>query len=372
MKKPSICFVSIPIYQLLADSDASRFCGGAELQQLLIARELAARGYPVSFITLDHGQGPEQYLAPFRVLGAFSPDEGLPMLRFFHPRLTGLSRALRRADADIYYLRGAGFQLLPIVIYAKRAGSRVVFAGASDSDFDLLQHGAKIDAYRVLYYMGLRFVDVVVAQNQHQATNAKKYFGKRAPVIHNALSDSPVGYSQARDVLWVGNIRPSKSPERFVDLAAAFPDHAFVMVGGIMGNNRYPQGPTSTSGRAASTMPNIQYTGYLPPREVQYHYGRARVLINTSDVEGFPNTFLHAWSWGVPVLTFVDPDSMVEKNRLGWVVSSPEEMQSVLGRVLNGELEYSPEHIASYYRKECMTAHQVDQYEAVLAELSGE
>ena len=56
MKKPSVCFVSMPIYPLLADSEASRFCGGAELQQLLIGRELAARGYPVSYVTLDHGQ----------------------------------------------------------------------------------------------------------------------------------------------------------------------------------------------------------------------------------------------------------------------------------------------------------------------------
>ena len=45
MKKPSVCFVSIPIYHLLADSADSRYCGGAELQKLLIGRELTDWGY---------------------------------------------------------------------------------------------------------------------------------------------------------------------------------------------------------------------------------------------------------------------------------------------------------------------------------------
>lgn len=371
MKSPSVCFVSIPIYHLLAESADSRFCGGAELQQLLIGRELAARGHQVSYVTLDHGQGREQQLGRFRVLGAFGQGDGLPGVRFFHPRWTGLWSALRRADADIYYLRGAGFQLLPIVMYAKSAGKRVVFAGASDSDFDPKASNVKHDVYRTMYMMGLKFVDAVVAQNQIQASRVHALLGKTAPVIHNGLSDSPDRYSEAKDVLWVGNIRPSKSPERFVDLAAALPEHPFVMVGGLMGKTQYPVGPTTSDGTAASDMENIRYTGYQTPDEVRHQYGRAKVLINTSDVEGFPNTFLHAWSWGVPVLTFVDPDSLVANNRLGWVVGSPEEMKDVLGRVLSGELEYSPEHIAGFFRENLMTSRQADRYQAVFADIVG-
>ena len=371
MKKPSVCFVSMPIYRLLADPEASQFCGGAELQQLLIGRELAARGYPVSFVTIDHGQGPEQQLGPLRILSAFNRSDGLPLLRFFHPRFSGVLNALRRADADIYYVRGASHQLFPVVFHAKSSGKQVVFAGASNTDFDLKARQVLFNVYRAPYWIGLRFVDAVVAQNQHQASSAWKILGKKARIIHNGLSSFPSEHSQARDVLWVGNIRPKKSPERFVDLAEAFPEHPFVMVGDINDSKRYPSGPTTSEGRAAGVIPNIQYTGYLPPAEVEEYYGRARVLINTSDVEGFPNTFLHAWSWGVPVLTFVDPDSIVEKNKLGWVVKTPEEMNRVLKRVLNGELEYSPEHIATFFQTECMTTRQVDRYEDVFTELVG-
>ena len=371
MMKPKICFVSMPIYPLLENSESSRFCGGAELHQLLIGSELAARGYPISYVTLDHGQGPECQLGPFRVLGAYRPGAGLPMLKFYYPRWGGIMKALQRANADVYYMRGAGFLLGPIVMYARRNGKRVVFAGASDTDFDPKARHFRFARDRFLYWWGLRRTDAVVTQNQHQAACAKKLLGVKTQVIHNALPTHAKELSKQEDVLWVGNIRPKKMPERFVDLAAAFPEHSFVMVGGIADESRYPEGPSTTSGLPAHSLPNCKYTGYLAPAEVEDRYARARVLVNTSDVEGFPNTFLHAWSWGVPVITYVDPDSIVEKNRLGWVVSSPDEMSTVLARVLDGTLQASPERIAAFFRAECMTEHQVDRYESVFAEFSG-
>jgi glycosyltransferase involved in cell wall biosynthesis len=371
MRKPSICFISLPIYHLLADPASTSFCGGAELQQLLIGRGLADRGYSVSFITLDHGQGPEIRIGPFRVLGAYRPGTGLPVLRFYHPRLVGIMDALRRADADIYYMRGAEFLLAPMVLHASRTGKRVLFAGASNTDFDPRARHFHHARDRILYWWGLRRVDAVVAQNRTQAEGAWSQLGIAAEVIHNALPDEPVESSHSEYILWVGNLRPKKNPERFMDLAEAFPDHRFVMVGGATGSTHYPVGPTTTSGVTASMLPNVLQTGYLPPGEVAGHYGRARVLVNTSDVEGFPNTFLHAWSRGVPVLTYVDPDSVVRKNGLGWVVSSPDEMKRVLGGILNGELNLPREKIIDYYRAECMTPRQIDQYERVLAGMGG-
>lgn len=369
IKKPSICFVSIPIYHLLEDSADSKFCGGAELQQFLIGKELAARGYSVTFITSDLGPKSEQNLGPFRVLGAFKPHSGLPILRFFHPRWTGISNALRRANSDIYYMRGAGFILFPIVMHAKLTGKRVVFAGASDADFNPKSRKIQYARDRFLYWMGLRSVDAVVAQNQTQAKRSKDILGKNAVVIHNGLPDSPNRISHSKDVLWVGNIRPVKSPERFVDLAEIFPEQPFVMVGGILGRKPYPLGPTTSEGIPTDSLSNIQYTGYLPPSEVDHFYGRARILVNTSDEEGFPNTFLHAWSWGVPVLSFVDPDSIIEKNNLGWIAQTPEEMKQILKQFLDGELEYSPQRIAEFFKSECTTNHQVDSYESVFARL---
>ncbi len=54
--KPSICFVSLDNFATLVDDPKFGHIGGAEMQQAIIGRELAKRGYRVSFITLDHGQ----------------------------------------------------------------------------------------------------------------------------------------------------------------------------------------------------------------------------------------------------------------------------------------------------------------------------
>jgi glycosyltransferase involved in cell wall biosynthesis len=46
----------------------------------------------------------------------------------------------------------------------------------------------------------------------------------------------------------------------------------------------------------------------------------AAALISTSDEEGFPNTFLQAWSSGTPVISLkIDPDHVIERRGLGAV-----------------------------------------------------
>ena len=62
-------------------------------------------------------------------------------------------------------------------------------------------------------------------------------------------------------------------------------------------------------------------------------YGRARVFVNTSDSEGFPNAYLQAWRRGTPVVSFFDTDGVIDRHGLGWAVSSPEQMAQVVARL---------------------------------------
>ena len=53
-------------------------------------------------------------------------------------------------------------------------------------------------------------------------------------------------------------------------------------------------------------------------------YSAATALLCTSDYEGFPNTFLEAWSFGTPVVSMVDPDSLLSTRGLGIHVTNIE------------------------------------------------
>ncbi len=58
-------------------------------------------------VMLDYGQPDATEVRGVTVYKMHKPDEGIPVLRFVHPRLTSLWRALKRVNADVYYQRTA-------------------------------------------------------------------------------------------------------------------------------------------------------------------------------------------------------------------------------------------------------------------------
>ena len=92
---------------------------------------------------------------------------------------------------------------------------------------------------------------------------------------------------------------------------------------------------------------------------------RSKLFINTSDHEGFPNTFLQAWSRGIPVLSFVDPDDLIRECKLGLVVKSIDEMAQKLEEILNNRIEFSSQRIVQYFNKNLTIEHTVDSYEQI-------
>jgi glycosyltransferase involved in cell wall biosynthesis len=94
------------------------------------------------------------------------------------------------------------------------------------------------------------------------------------------------------------------------------------MVGGVSrASGLYRQ----ISARAAH-VGNLAFHGQLSYRATNCLFDRARVFVNTSEAEGFPNTFWQAWIRGVPVVSFLDPDDVIRREGLGYAVASLKEM----------------------------------------------
>ena len=65
------------------------------------------------------------------------------------------------------------------------------------------------------------------------------------------------------------------------------------------------------------------------------------MLLNTSNYEGLSNTFMEAWLVGTPIVTTVkvNPDNLIRKNNLGFVVETNTEMASKIKRI-SGNFDY--------------------------------
>ena len=103
-----ICLVGLDNLPVLAPEYGQHTIGGESVQQTLLARALARRGHDVSMVVGDYGQPDGAEWEAIRVFKAYRPDAGLPVLRFIHPRWTGMWSALGagRCRPLLHQLRG--------------------------------------------------------------------------------------------------------------------------------------------------------------------------------------------------------------------------------------------------------------------------
>jgi glycosyltransferase involved in cell wall biosynthesis len=363
-----VCFASMTVYPVLHGDTQIREVGGAELQQVQIARLLLRMGHQVSFVTLDHGQPDGEALQGCRVYKAYKPHAGLPGLRFFFPRWTGIWRALLRANADVYYTRAAGFMPGLIALLRCWRPFRYVYAAAHDFDFTPDKVQILFARDRWLFRFGLRRADAVIVQTEVQRELLKANYGRDAVLIPNFLDTAPVELPQAdrTQVLWVGKLRAIKRPLMFVALAGRLPELSFTMIGP---NFKDEQSLCQAVEAAAKTLPNLAVLGFRPLPEVEQYFDRCSLLVCTSEMEGFPNIFLQAMRRGIPIVSFVDPDGIIGANpALGKIVGSEAELEQAV-RELGRQPLRPAAPIQAYFLRHFGPESVADRYRVLLERL---
>ena len=117
-------------------------------------------------------------------------------------------------------------------------------------------------------------------------------------------------------VLWLANISRNKQPEVFIDLAERsleWEGWRFVLAGGTE-NRRYWRELASLAER----LDNLEMIGAVAFERTGELFSRAAFFVNTSQVEGLPNSFIQAWMHETPVLSlFHDPNGWMSANGIG-------------------------------------------------------
>ncbi len=327
-------------------------------------------------ICMDYGQPDPITVEGVTVFKCHAPLQGLPVVRFFHPRLTGMWSALRRVDADIYYQRAASGITGVIGLFARRYGRRFVYAAACDLDLardqtqKLFQRrGGWRD--RQLFQLGMKLADDVLAQHEGQARDCERWYGRAATLVPSCYA-VPSGHCANPDgvVLWVSALRTGKRPELFLEMARRLPHLRFRMVGGPSAE----VGGESVFARikeAAATIPNLEFAGFVPFVEIDAHFNAARVFVNTSDYEGFPNTFLQSWSRGIPTVSFCDTGSVLNEEPVVNVCGNLDEMAAQVDRLMKDDAYWRETGVRARtcYQKFHTPNAGMEVYERVLAKL---
>jgi glycosyltransferase involved in cell wall biosynthesis len=342
MSARRICIVGLDSYGMLSGEENPKYIGGEAIQHVLLARAWRDLGHHVSMIVHDEGQGARRECNGITAIAAHTRGGGMPGLRFFHPRATRLVSAMIAADADIYYQSPAGAYTGITAWFCRATDRRFIFRVASDSDCEK-EHG-RIQFWRdrKLYSYGLRRADVVASQTDYQAQMLRENHGVESQVV-NMMVEPPQGANPGGgqrekdiDVLWVSNLRSLKRPELALELARQLPHVKFSLAGGPMpGGETYYEDVRA----AAARLPNVTMLGPVRYAATGALFDRAKIFLNTSSIEGFPNTFLQAWIRGVPVVSFFDPDALVQRLQLGHIANSLDEMREAIRVLLEDDAE---------------------------------
>jgi len=336
----SICIVSHNAYGALVGGHSGHI-GGVERQTTVLARWLVQRGHQVSVLTWDEGGPRTETIGGVRVIKICRRRAGLPGLRFVHPKWTGLIRAMREANADVYYHNCCEAETGQIALWCRWRGRKFVFSAACDTDCERALTVLETPWERALYRRGLRLADVRIVQTETQKRLLQNEFGLTSTVIPMpcpcAINPEPkVSPGASRRILWMARACRQKRPDRLLDLAEACPDLSFDLVGPFY-SDEYAQGVA----HRARQIPNVQLHGAVSRDRVPALYENAACFCCTSDFEGFPNTFLEAWSHGLPIVSTFDPDSVIQKHKLGAVARDVPEMTAALRGLLQSSERYA-------------------------------
>ena len=306
--KIKVCFVALKAYPIFNPEIESVF-GGAEVDLYLIATELAKDdAFDVHFVVGDYGQPDEEIRENVTLIKSVNVEKNYVLQGH------KMWSAVKCADAHIYMHEACSLGTALIAMFCKLHRRRFVYRTASSLEASG-QHSGRWSIRRPLIRWTFRKADVFIVQNEQDAANALQTIQRTARVIRNACRIHPVHTQEKKGVVWVGRSKGVKRPDLFIKLAAAFPDVPFTMIcQRSLDDSNY----TSLAARAQQ-MPNLQFLKRVPFQDVDRYFEQASVSVNTSDSEGFPNTFVQSCKAGTAILSLnVNPDQFLDKHNCGF------------------------------------------------------
>ena len=338
----SVGLTSVKVVILVPSHWGAR-TGGSEFRAHCLADFLVSQDCEVTYLTRNPPLSGEQYAYP---ITAFAPPRALRRLRWgFAPDSVSLFRALNALNPDVIIQLVACAHTGVAAYWAKRHNKLMFWYLASDMDVEKSPNIGVNGPARILdgllFRYGRENCSHIVCQTRFQKHRLLETTGRSAVAVIPNFHPAPQHAVEAESVftaVWVANFKPLKQPQVFLQLAEDLRHEniKFCMIGRL---------ENSTWGKSIrqkiQQQTNVEFMGEMDMDSVNRQIGASHVLVNTSEYEGFPNTFIQAWMRGVPTLSLnVDPDGVIEANGLGKKTGDYENIRHELLSLKNDVNQY--------------------------------
>ncbi len=292
---------------LALDPDAREVSGGAELQVALLAAELVKLGHDAVIVGGDHGQPDRRTLRGVRTRlgGKFHTGRLLDTLLAL-PRVLGI---LARERPDYAVILGWTTWLFFLQVLKPLLRTRLIFICGLDTEVN--GEFRRQNPWRgALFEYGVRHAAVRFAMTEDQRQQFHRA-GLDCGLYRNLILPRATPATAVKDIdfLWVARCQPIKRPYRFLDLVWRTPEARCVMI--CPNEDRTLRDTLEVCSRL---FPNLELLERVPYHEIQNYYDRASIFVNTSEAEGFPNSFIQAAMGGAAILSMaVDPDKVLAR-----------------------------------------------------------
>jgi len=221
-----------------------------------------------------------------------------------------------------------------VVLFCKYYKRSFVYRTANTYECDgtyLRQHWFRGRMFR----WALRQAKAVFAQNAAGRQGLQTLAGVTAAVLGNAHLMPQVADKPRETILWVGRSAKVKRPELFLKLTRQLPQQNFVMICPRATGDSLSDYDKLVA--QAGQIDNLRFIERVPFDEIDDYFQRAFMLVNTSDSEGFPNTFVQACKCGTAVLSLnVNPDNYLDKYNCGLCAGgSQDSLAEMCGKLLD-------------------------------------
>ncbi len=295
--------------------------GGGENQLYLLATTLNSLGFEVKILDAS-------------IKSNFISHDGIEFCSIHRTskildkvtkKLFIIYKDLIKIDCDYYISSMMSYQqIIPLIVAIKKSKKFYYWVAADlelESIKSRIKHKYLIKKFslqnlfsffldEVCFPFVKKYADIVFVQHANQLKN----IGKNGKILKNVVLDLYKNVEKSDYFIWVGSIDYDKGFPTIEKLLSVNENLKIKIIGRIRDHRC-----TKIINRLRSNK-NVEYLGYIKEKsDILNYIAMAKGLINTSPKEGFPITFLEAWSQNTPVISLnVDPGNIINKHRLGY------------------------------------------------------